>query len=143
MAATGHPLEKVAEVRVLYADTDQMAVVNNMNYLRWFEIGRAEWIRARGQTYRSMEATGLMLPVVEAHVRYRAPARYDDLVEIHAGPRDSTQATVTFGYAIYDSADKRLLAEGWTRHASLGKDGRVRRFPLDVLRLLGFSQKGS
>src|SRR5678815_438277 len=75
-------LRDVAEVRVLYVDTDQMGVVNNVHYLRWFEVGRAEWIRAIGRSYRDLEAEGLMLPVVEAHVRYRAPARYDDVVVI-------------------------------------------------------------
>jgi acyl-CoA thioester hydrolase len=136
-------LGKVASVRVLYVDTDQMGVVNNVHYLRWFEIGRAEWIRARGLTYRDLEARGLMLPVVDAYVRYRHPARYDDLVEIHAGPTQASAASITFGYALYRQGDGRLLAEGTTRHASMDRAGRVQRFPLEVLRLLGFSDKGT
>jgi acyl-CoA thioester hydrolase len=136
-------LEKVATVRVLYVDTDQMGVVNNVHYLRWFEIGRAEWIRGRGLSYRDLEAQGLMLPVVDAYVRYRHPARYDDVVEIHAGPEKGSAATVTFAYALYRQGDGRLLAEGSTRHASMDRAGRVQRLPLEVLRLLGFSDKGT
>lgn len=135
--------EEVASVRVLYADTDQMAVVNNVHYLRWFEIGRAEWIRKRGTAYREIEADGLLLPVVEAHVRYRSPARYDDLVSIHAAPHKVHAATITFGYELYHAAEGRLLAEGWTRHAVMEKSGRVRRVPARLLRLLELDEKGS
>jgi len=144
MVGHGHErLEKVATVRVLYVDTDQMGVVNNVHYLRWFEVGRAEWIRSRNQTYRELEQRCLMLPVVEAHVRYRQPARYDDLVEIWAGPMEATAATVKFGYALYRRGEDRVLTEGWTRHASTDLQGRPHRFPVEVLRLLGFEQKGS
>jgi acyl-CoA thioester hydrolase len=136
-------LEKVATVRVLYVDTDQMGVVNNVHYLRWFEVGRAEWIRLRNKTYRELEAQGVMLPVVEAHLRYRRPARYDDLVDIWAGPGDATPATVKFNYALYRQGEDRVLVEGWTRHASTDLQGRPHRFPVEVLRLLGFEQKGS
>jgi acyl-CoA thioester hydrolase len=133
------PLEEVATVRVLYVDTDQMGVANNVHYLRWFEVGRAEWIRKRGQRYKDLEAGGLLLPVVEAHVRYRRPARYDDLVAVHAGPSSYTPATVTFAYALRRAEDEVLLAEGWTRHAAMDKSGAVKRFPVEVLRLLGFA----
>ena len=138
MDETAHKLEQVAEVRVLYVDTDQMGVVNNVHYLRWFEIGRAEWIRKRGRAYRDLEVDGVFLPVIEAHVRYRSPARYDDLVTITAGPQSATAATVTFGYMLYRKGDGRLLAEGWTRHAAADSTGRVRRFPAELLGMLGF-----
>lgn len=137
----GPALRDVAEVRVLYVDTDQMGVVNNVHYLRWFEVGRAEWIRAIGRSYRDLEQEGLMLPVVEAHVRYRAPARYDDVVVIAAGPVAATGATVTFGYALHHKDTRLLLAEGWTRHASTDRDGKVRRFSAEVMRLLGFGEQ--
>lgn len=130
-------LKDVAEVRVLYVDTDQMGVVNNVHYLRWFEVGRAEWIRDRGHPYRAIEQAGTMLPVVEANVRYRQPARYDDLITVAAAPTEHTAATVTFSYALYRSADRCLLAEGFTRHACTNPLGKVQRFPPDVLKLLG------
>lgn len=118
-----------AQVRVLYADTDQMGVVNNVHYLRFFEIGRAEWIRAHGMPYKKIEEDGYRLPVVEAHLRYKESARYDDVLSIEAEPDDLRAATVQFKYAIRRSGDGALLCEGYTRHACIGTDGRPRRFP--------------
>ena len=128
-------ITSVANIRVLYADTDQMGVVNNGIYLRFFEIGRAEWLRQRGRAYKDMEEAGYMLPVVEAHVRYREPARYDDVIDIHGGPVDVRAASVKFEYRLFRAADGRLLAEGYTLHACLSKDGKVRRFPDELLTL--------
>jgi acyl-CoA thioester hydrolase len=129
-------LQKVAEIRVLYADTDQMGVVNNVHYLRWFEIGRAEWIRSRGRSYKDVETDGYLLPVVEAQLHYRASARYDDLVTIAAGPDAVRAATVIFRYALFRSSDDTLLCEGHTKHACIGTDGRVKRFPPELLAML-------
>jgi acyl-CoA thioester hydrolase len=136
MSSPAPGLTKVAEVRVLYADTDQMAVVNNAIYLRWFEIGRAEWIRGRGRSYREIERAGVLLPVVEAHVCYRKPARYDDLVAILAGPSLVGAATITFAYALNHAVTGELLCDGWTRHACLDPDGKIRRLPAEVLDML-------
>jgi acyl-CoA thioester hydrolase len=126
----------VAEVRVLYSDTDQMGVVNNVHYLRWFEVGRAEWIRMHGRPYKEIEASGVMLPVIEAHLRYREPARYDDLLEIDAEADDLRAASVRFNYVIRRASDGAVLCEGYTLHACLGPDGRVSRFPDELLALL-------
>lgn len=128
-------LVSVAKIRVLYADTDQMGVVNNGVYLRFFEIGRAEWLRQRGRAYKDLEDAGFMLPVVEAHVRYREPARYDDVVDIHGGPVELRAASVKIGYVLYRVADGKKLAEGYTLHACISKDGKVRRFPDELLAL--------
>ena len=71
------------EIRVIYGDTDQMGVVYYANYLRYFEAARNEFIRAKGLRYRDFEVQhGLLLPVAEAHVSYRTPARYDDLLAV-------------------------------------------------------------
>jgi acyl-CoA thioester hydrolase len=129
-------LKKVAEVRVLYADTDQMGVVNNVHYLRFFEVGRAEWIRTHGRSYKEIEGDGYLLPVVEAQLHYRASARYDDLIMIAAGPEAVRAATVTFRYALYRGGDEVLLCEGYTKHACVGADGRVKRFPPALLAML-------
>jgi acyl-CoA thioester hydrolase len=120
----------------LYADTDQMGVVNNVVYLRWFEVGRAEWLRQHGRPYKELEATGLMLPVVEAHLRYREPARYDDIVTVHGGPDEIGAASFTFNYELRRERDNALLCTGWTTHACLGSDGKVKRLPPDILSLL-------
>ena len=125
-----------AIVRVLYGDTDQMAVVNNAVYLRWFEIGRAEWIRARGRTYKEIEKDGYMMPVAEAHLKYKEPARYDDLLDIDVETDDLRAASVKFKYTIKRQGDEALLCEGWTLHACLNKDGRVIRFPDALLAML-------
>src|SRR5678815_4837158 len=84
---TAHPVElrDVARYRVIYGDTDQMGVVYYGNYLRFFEIARNEFLRQAGARYHAFEQEHrLMLPVVEARVRYRRPARYDDELAIYA-----------------------------------------------------------
>ncbi len=125
-----------AQVRVLYCDTDQMGVVNNVHYLRYFEVGRAEFIRSRGRAYKEIEAQGFRLPVVEAHLKYKEPARYDDVLNVETTPDDVRAATVTFRYAIRRASDGALLCEGSTVHACLGADNKLRRFPDDLLQML-------
>ena len=71
-----------ARVRVRYADTDQMGVTYHANYLVWFEVGRTDWLRESGWTYRDMEDAGVSLPVIEVFCQYHQPARYDDEIEI-------------------------------------------------------------
>jgi acyl-CoA thioester hydrolase len=129
-------VDKVAQVRVLYADTDQMGVVNNLVYLRWFEIGRAEWIRMRGRTYKEIEKTGFMMPVIEAHLKYREPARYDDLLHIETEIDDLRAASVKFKYELKRAVDGALLCEGWTQHACVNAEGKVVRFPDALLMML-------
>jgi acyl-CoA thioester hydrolase len=113
-----------------------MGVVNNVVYLRWFEVGRAEWLRQHGRPYKELEATGIMLPVVEAHLRYREPARYDDIVTVHGAPDEIGAASFTFNYELRRERDNALLCTGWTTHACLSSDGKVKRLPPDILSLL-------
>ena len=126
----------VAQVRVLYVDTDQMGVANNVHYLRWFELGRAEYIRGRGRAYKEIEAAGFRLPVAEANLRYREPARYDDLLDIDVTVEEVRAASVRFRYAIRRAPDGALLCEGSTVHACLDAANRIRRLPEDLLELL-------
>jgi acyl-CoA thioester hydrolase len=121
---------------VSYGEVDKMGVVYYANYLRWFEIGRAEYIRARGQSYRELEEQGWMLPVVEAFVRYREPAAYDDVVQVCTAPRQLGPVRLTFGYRVLRKADSALLAEGHTVHACMSTARRVRRVPPELLALL-------
>jgi acyl-CoA thioester hydrolase len=129
-------MEKVAQIRVLYADTDQMGVVNNVVYLRWFEVGRAEWIRMRGRTYKDIEKTGLIMPVVEAFLRYREPARYDDLIHVEVETDDLRAASVKFKYQLKRAFDSALLCEGYTVHACMTSEGKVCRFPDSLITML-------
>src|ERR1700709_1313426 len=113
--------------RVIYGDTDQMGVVYYANYLAFFERGRVEFLRAHAFDYSALEREGFFIPVVDAHVRYRMPARYDDLITIDAVIAEASRATVTFRYRILK--DDALLATGETVHACITKDGRPTRMP--------------
>jgi acyl-CoA thioester hydrolase len=123
-------------VRVRYAETDQMGVVYYSNYLVWFEIGRTEWLRVTGWTYREMEAQGLALPVVEAHCEYRQGARYDDDLEIRTTGRLVSGVRMAFDYEIVRRFDGAVLAVGHTIHATIDRAGRPVRLPGRVKELL-------
>ena len=110
------------EVRVRYAETDQMGIVYYANYLVWFEIGRVELLRSLGLAYSQLETEHeCILPVVEANCRYRSPARYDDVIQIETRPALLRGPVVKFGYQIWrkasqDGEERKLLAEGETVH---------------------------
>ena len=123
-------------IRVRYGDTDQMGMAYYGNYLRWFEIGRAEMMRALGSSYRAIEEAGIQLPVLEAHCRYLKPARYDDLIAVETGVLDLGRASVRFGYRIVSEAGGELLAHGMTEHCFLGEGGRPVRPPATLAALL-------
>src|SRR5207245_7428820 len=97
-------------VRVIYGDTDQMGVVYYANYYRYMEGARSEYIRARGMSYRDIEAAGVFLPVVESHCEYRAPARYDDELIVEATVAEIRAASMRFNYRILRGDE--LLATG-------------------------------
>ncbi len=109
--------------RVPYADTDMMGVVYYGNYLTLFERARNELMRATGPSYAQMEREGLMLPVIQAHVDYRSPARYDDELEIAAWLDEARGARCTVRCAVL--RDGETLATGWTVHACV--DAKTRR----------------
>lgn len=120
--------------RVIYGDTDAMGIVYYANYLRFFEIGRTEYVRARGGLYRAMEQDGLMLPVTEVGAKYLASARYDDVLRICTRVQDLGHATLTFEYRLEREGDDVLLCKGFTKHACLNRaTGRITRMP-DVVR---------
>lgn len=121
------------QVRVRYAETDQMGIVYYANYLVWFEIGRVELLRSLGLAYSSLEKDhSLILPVVDAHCRYRNPARYDDEILIETRPTLLRGSVLKFGYRILRKAiegeQHALLAEGETVHVVC--DGQLNRQPL-------------
>ena len=123
------------EVRVIYGDTDQMGVVYYANYLRFFEAGRNEFIRARGLRYRDFEQRfGLLLPVAEAGVKYVEAARYDDLLSVETTLAEVRRASVRFQYQLL--REGVLLATGFTLHACVDGDGRICKLPADLVRRL-------
>ena len=123
-----------ARIRVRYAETDQMGVVYYANYLVWFEVGRVEFIRQLGMSYKSMEREdGAMIAVAEATARYKAPARYDDELIIRTSLAGVRGSVVRFRYAVVrpEKLDdtETLLCEGETVHVVVGRDMKRRDMP--------------
>ncbi len=123
--STAIPSARVSTaIRVRYAETDQMGVVYYANYLVWFEIGRTDFCRQCGFAYREMECEdGLYIMVAEARCRYKAPARYDDRIEVRTSLREARKRVLVFGYEIYRQPGEELLAEGETVHVITDRDG--------------------
>ena len=117
------------EIRVIFGDTDQMGVVYYANYLRYFEAARAEFLRAHGDDYRTLESEGFLLPVVEANCRYKSPARYDDLLLIRTRITEMRRVSLVFEYEVVREVDGLSLSKGRTQHACVGRDGKPRRLP--------------
>ena len=95
-------------VRVRYSETDQMGVVYHGNYAQYFEMGRVEWLRNMGVSYKWMEENGVMLPVVSLTMNYKKPARYDDLITVKTIFKSQTSVKIEFDYEIYNE-NKELL----------------------------------
>jgi acyl-CoA thioester hydrolase len=128
--------------RVRYAETDQMGVVYYANYFIWFEVGRTDFCRRRGFAYRDLEEQdGLCLIVAEARCRYKAPARYDDEIEVRTYLKDVRRRVLVFGYEIYRTATDDLLAEGETVHVITNRAGRPRPLPDKYRELLTAGMK--
>lgn len=122
----------VSRLRVRYSETDQMGVVYYANYLVWFEVARTDLLRQFGWTYREMEATGVLLPVIEAQCTYQRPARYDDEIEIRAHVRVLSPVRLEFSYEVVLMPEGLISATGITRHAALSSDGRPCRLPARI-----------
>jgi len=96
------------KVRVRYSETDQMGVVYHGNYAPYFEMGRVEWLRNIGVSYRWMEENGVMLPVVSLNINYKKPARYDDLLTVKTIFKCQTSVKIEFDYEIYNEQNELL-----------------------------------
>jgi acyl-CoA thioester hydrolase len=115
------------EVRVIFGDTDQMGVVYYANYLRYFESARGAFWRDLGKSYKDLEAAGIALPVIEAHCKYVRSAFYEDLLDIDVQLSELGFASMRFVYRVTRAGE--LLAEGFTRHAVIGANGKPRALP--------------
>ena len=122
-------MKNVTTYRVIYGDTDQMGVAYYANYLRWFEIGRTEFMREAGVPYDRAERDGIFFPVTEAQCRYRRPAHYDNLLRIETTVEPLSRVALKFHYWIGLEADRVTLASGWTKHACLNFDRKLTRLP--------------
>jgi len=123
-------------VRVNYSETDQMGVVYHARYLVWLDVARCEHLRLSGMSYRELEQAGLRLAVSELAIRYRQPARYDDLIRIRCWIREVASRRVDFGYAIEHAEDRRLLATASTRLIALDIGMTLARLPERVRQVL-------
>lgn len=92
------------ELRVRYAETDQMGIVYYGNYAQYFEVGRVEWLRKLGVSYKSMEEEGLLLPVLSLNVNFKKSARYDDVIKVKTQLVKIPSATIEFDYEITNEA---------------------------------------
>jgi acyl-CoA thioester hydrolase len=124
-------------IRVRYSETDAMGFLHHSNYLSYFEIGRTELFRAQGGSYRRMEELGLFFVVVRVSVKYRKPARYDDLLRLETAVSRTTPAKLEHNYRIF--RDQELLTEGESTIACIDKNGQVQRIPADLVGLTSTS----
>jgi acyl-CoA thioester hydrolase len=116
-------------LHVRYAETDKMGVVYYANYFVWMEIGRTDYCKSIGFSYRDMEHEDANMAVVDATCRYIAPARYDDEILVRTSVERLSRRLVSFVYRIYNAANDKLLAEGKTVHITVGKDGKTCSIP--------------
>jgi acyl-CoA thioester hydrolase len=130
------PRESIIEVRVRYAETDQMGVVYHANYLVWCEIGRTDLIRQLGTSYADLERQGVGLAVIDASLRYHSAARYDDLIRVRTVISDVRSRTVTFDYTIEHAVSGLRLASARTTLASLSKEGKLVALPADIRKIM-------
>lgn len=132
----GTPVTSEVEFRVRYAETDQMKVVHHRNYLVWCELGRTDLIRKLGTSYADIERNGILLAVVEANLRYHAPARYDDLIRVTTVLKEARSRSVTFDYTIENAETSEKLVTARTMLASINGDGKLVSMPEQMRRAL-------
>lgn len=117
-------------VRVRYVECDPMGVVHHTIYPVWFEMARTELLRSKGGSYRAMEEAGLLLAVVKLEARYRAPARYDDMVTVHCELLSSGPVKIEHRYRVV--RDGTLLVEGATTLACIDRNGTLQAVPANL-----------
>lgn len=124
MSRTPDPVaaRSVVAIRVRFGETDLMGVVHHASYLGYMEVARIEWLRRRGIAYAEWAALGMHLPVVEVSLKYRAPARFDEELDVDVMLGEVGAASVRFDYRIVRRSDAVLCTQGSTRLACI--DGR-------------------
>ncbi|GJG87564.1 4-hydroxybenzoyl-CoA thioesterase [Gemmatimonadetes bacterium T265] len=126
----------VTELRVRYAETDQMGVVYHANYLAWCEVGRTEFVRAAGMSYREMEALGVGLAVSEASLRFHGSATYDDKVRVETRLTEVRSRALAFEYTIVNADTRARLVTAYTRLIAIDGEGRPTTLPQTVRGML-------
>jgi acyl-CoA thioester hydrolase len=116
------------DVKVRFAETDAQGIAHNSNYLVWFEVARVEYLEQHAGGYQRLRELGIEALVLESHVRYLQPARFDDRLTVHARCVDVKGARFRYEYEI--ERDGTVIADGWTSHATVdGASLRPTRVP--------------
>ena len=137
MSSNNHKAINETRLRVRYAETDQMGVVYHSNHLIWFEVGRVEFMRQMGFSYRNMERDeGRFIAVAEVTCRYRAPAYYDEEVIVRTQLKSVRESVVVFTYELRRADQGTLLAEGETTHIVTDSNMKISTLPEKYLRVL-------
>ena len=120
----------VTEHHVNFYDTDAMAVVHHSNYIRWFEIGRVEYLRAIGITLNELMEDGFVFPITEVRAKYVSPGKFDDVVQIETTATALTKAKMAFDYRILRKSDGELMVMGHSQNVFTRQDtGKITRLP--------------
>ncbi|MBN1622170.1 MAG: acyl-CoA thioesterase [Endomicrobiales bacterium] len=122
------------QIRIPYADTDQMGMVYYANYLIYFERGRTEWLREKGLQYKDLETKGIFLPVSESNCEYVSPARYDDIINVKTKVKKLGFASIEFDYEIV--SQDRIIVKGYTKHPFVDKNFKPIRMPGEIKHIL-------
>jgi acyl-CoA thioester hydrolase len=130
-----------SEIQVRYAETDQMGVAYHAAFFPWLEVGRVNLLHSLGKTYGQMEALGVYLPVVEVHLDYHKPARFEDVLSVRTRVKEVGKASVTFAYEVFRKGEEAVLASGYTVHVTTTREGKTIRMP-DWVRSLLVNQSG-
>ncbi len=127
-------------MRVRFYETDLMGIVHHGSYVSYLEVARVEWLRRRGVSYASWAQRGLHLAVVELALKYRAPARFDEEIDVETVLAEKKAASIRFDYRLVRESDGALLAEGSTRLACVDGHGALRRVHGEMLEVLALPE---
>ncbi len=128
-------------MRVRFAETDLMGIVHHASYLAYMEVARIEWLRRRGVTYAAWAEQGIHLPVVDLAIKYRAPARFDDEIDVETTLSEVRAATLRFDYRIVRITDGTLCADGTTRLACIDGSLSLKRLSEELVQALGTPER--
>lgn len=119
----------IVREKVRFVETDAMGVVHHSNYFRWFEMGRVEFLRQAGITLTELIAEGIVFPITDVSCKYKASARFDDIILIETRPDEITAVKMVFNYRVVRESDGLLLAIGRTQNVFTNNNGKIVRLP--------------
>ena len=126
------PVAHSVRLRARFSETDAMRVVHHTEYFVWFEVARTELLRSLGLPYTEIQRRGFNTPLVEAFANYKAPARYDDEVEVTVSPSKIGRSSIRLDYEVVKLPGRELLCKGHTVHVLIGGDGKPKKIPDDL-----------